>query len=222
MPTQNHKIRSAYIKITLYFLGIFILFFTILKINPDSRGFLPIGTAEKMFSTPEFQEIETSVHAGRLDEDSVSQRAIFFSMCFISAILMALPIGTTFLATARPKRSSISIAKMIIGLPIVVTGLVLIVQNSLALAFSLAGIVAGAGIRFRTNLREFTDTLYFLISIGIGLSTGIGALGISYIMSVVFCYAVLTLQALDYGNPQWMKDEIESARQEELKKVDAE
>ena len=212
---NKDRIRSAYIKVTLYFLGIFLFFFTILKVFPDARNLLPVGTADKMFSTPELHEIESSVHAGRLDESSSSQKAVFFSMCFLSSILMALPIGTTFMATARPKRSSISIAKMIIGLPIVVTGLVLIVQNSLALAFSLAGIVAGAGIRFRTNLREFTDTLYFLISIGIGLSTGIGALGISHIMSVVFCYTVLTLQALDYGNPPWIKEGLESTGQDE-------
>jgi hypothetical protein len=124
---------------------------------------------------------------------------IFFWFCFLAALLMVLPVGTTYLATRRVKKGSDSLAKMIVVLPVAVTGLVLIVQNSLALAFGLAGIVAGGGIRFRTNMREYTDTLFFLISIGIGLSSGVGAPGLALIMSIVFCYSILILSAIDYG-----------------------
>ena len=85
------------------------------------------------------------------------------------------------------------------------TGLVLIVQNSLALAFSLAGIVAGGGVRFRTSVRDISDSLYFLAAIGVGLAAGIGAVGIAAVMSICFCYVTVIFQILDFGVPADVK-----------------
>ena len=48
-------------------------------------------------------------------------------------------------------------------------------------------------------MREYTDAVFFLTSIGIGLSAGIGAIGVALIMSIVFCYTVLVIHAVDYG-----------------------
>jgi hypothetical protein len=197
---MSTRLKTAYLKVTTLYMVIILGTFLLVKLVPGIVEFLPVGTTEKMFTTSEYQEfIETSVHAGKFQDDPTYEYPIFFLLCFVCSILVAIPVGTTYLGTHSNKKTSASIAKMIIGLPIVVTGLVLIVQNSLALAFSLAGIVAGAGIRFRTNLKEFTDTLFFLVSIGIGISAGIGALGISFIMSLVFCYTILTIHAIGYG-----------------------
>ena len=66
-----------------------------------------------------------------------------------------------------------SLINTILVLPMVVTGIVIIVQNSLALAFSLAGI-AGA-VRFRNSLKSSGDALFILLAVAIGLSAGIGA-----------------------------------------------
>ena len=63
----------------------------------------------------------------------------------------------------------------------------------------LAGIVAGAGIRFRTNIREVVDTLFFLIAICIGVASGVGSLGIALVTSIVFTYALLITTTLDFG-----------------------
>ena len=52
----------------------------------------------------------------------------------------------------------------------VVTGIVIIVQNWLALAFSLAGI-AGA-VRFRNSLKSSGDALFILLAVGTGLGAG--------------------------------------------------
>jgi len=193
-----NRLKKAYLKVTTHYLVLVLATFVLVKSFPDIVEFLPVGSTEKMFAAAEYQEFETSAHAGRFEDDPTYEYALFFLLCFLCAVLVAIPVGTTYLGTHNNKTSG-TIAKMIIGLPIVVTGLVLIVQNSLALAFSLAGIVAGAGIRFRTNLKEFTDTLFFLVSIGIGISAGIGALGISFIMSLVFCYTILTIHAIEYG-----------------------
>ncbi|MBL4620720.1 MAG: DUF4956 domain-containing protein, partial [Marinicaulis sp.] len=90
-----------------------------------------------------------------------------------------------------------SLVETIIILPIAVTCIVIIVHNSLALAFSLAGIVGG--VRFRNTLKSSGDALYILLAIGIGLSAGIGAMEIAVVMSLVFNYCFLVLWITDYG-----------------------
>jgi hypothetical protein len=82
-------------------------------------------------------------------------------------------------------------------LPIIVAGIAMIVQNSIALAFSLAGIVAA--VRFRFTLTQPSHTLYIFAAITIGLGAGISALDISAVVSVTFVFATLILWRLDYG-----------------------
>ncbi len=71
-------------------------------------------------------------------------------------------------------------------------------QNSLALAFSLAGVVAA--VRFRFALEEPAHALYIFAAIAVGLGAGIGAMGISFVISVGFVYVNLALWKLDYGS----------------------
>ena len=85
----------------------------------------------------------------------------------------------------------------------VVTGIVIIVQNSLALAFSLAGI-AGA-VRFRNSLKSSGDALFILLAVGIGLSAGIGAIELAAVISMFFNYTFATLWVTEYGERAEMK-----------------
>ncbi len=196
---MTKRLKSVYLKITIYYIVAIGGLVSVFTYFPGFVDYFPVGTTEKLFSSTQSFELQSTVHAGRLEGESELAHGLFFVMCFLSSILLTIPLGCTYLGTHNPEKSNPSFAKSIILLPIAVTGLVLIVQNSLALAFGLAGIVAGAGIRFRTNMKEFTDTLFFLTSIGIGLSAGVGALGLSLIMSLIFCYTILTLYAINYG-----------------------
>ena len=72
-----------------------------------------------------------------------------------------------------------------------------IVLNSIALAFSLAGIVAA--VRFRFSLSQPSDAMYIFVAIGIGLGAGISALGIAYVISLAFVLATLFMWKLEYG-----------------------
>ena len=83
-------------------------------------------------------------------------------------------------------------------MPIVVTSIIIIVQNSLALAFSIAGIAAA--VRFRNSLKSSGDALFILLAVGIGLSAGIGALELAIVMTVAFNYVFLLLWVTDYGD----------------------
>jgi hypothetical protein len=88
------------------------------------------------------------------------------------------------------------------------------VHNSLALAFSLAGIVAG--VRFRHTLKDSAETSYLFTAIGVGVACGINAVEVAAIISIFFNYTVVGLWATDFGagttgkqmfSRQWMARE---------------
>jgi hypothetical protein len=110
------------------------------------------------------------------------------------AVLLALPIAGVYMHTSR-LRYDPSLVQTMIVLPIVVAGVVLVVKNSLALAFALAGIVAG--VRFRQKLNEPKDAVYVLLSLGLGLAAAVHALDIAIAVSFAFNCIVLALWRYD-------------------------
>ena len=82
-------------------------------------------------------------------------------------------------------------------------GSFLAMQNSLALAFALAGI-AGA-VRFRNSLKSSGDALFILISVAIGLSAGIGAVELAAVISIALNYVFALLWITEYGERKGMK-----------------
>jgi len=113
------------------------------------------------------------------------------------ALVFTVPISWVYFITSRTRRIDQSFLQTIMILPVVVTGIAMIVVNSLALAFSLAGVVAA--VRFRFSLDQPSDAMYIFVAIGIGLGSGIGALGISGIISLMFVLATLVIWKLEYG-----------------------
>jgi hypothetical protein len=92
-------------------------------------------------------------------------------------------------------------------LPICATTIVLLIQDSLALAFGLAAMVAA--VRFRVALDETIDGVFVFAAICVGLAAGIGYLGVASVMATFFCFANVSLWYLEFGeNP------IDNARQE--------
>jgi len=118
------------------------------------------------------------------------------SSCIGAAILI-VPVSWAYFITSRSKQVDQSFVQTIIILPIVVTGISMIVMNSVALAFSLAGIVAA--VRFRFTLKQPAHAMYIFCAISIGLGAGIGALGIAAVISMAFVYATIIIWKLEYG-----------------------
>ena len=91
-------------------------------------------------------------------------------------------------------------ARALIVLPICATTIVLLIQDSLALAFGLAALVAA--VRFRVVLDEAIDGVFIFAAICVGLSAGVGFLGIAAIMTIFFCFTMLILWQMEFGeNP---------------------
>ena len=115
----------------------------------------------------------------------------------IRALVLTIPISWVYFITSRARRIDQSFLQTIVILPTVVTGIAMIVVNSLALAFSLAGVVAA--VRFRFSLSQPSDAMYIFVAIGIGLGSGIGALGIAGVISFTFVMVTLVIWKLEYG-----------------------
>jgi hypothetical protein len=123
---------------------------------------------------------------GALDRvGSARQLAIIL----IGIWLLMLPISWVHKGIHRSGVHDHSLDETVLILPGIVAALVLVVQHSLALAFSLAGIVAG--VQFRRALQDTFDALFILVAIGTGIAAGIRALEIAAVLTVFFTYATL-------------------------------
>lgn len=128
-----------------------------------------------------------------------SQRDIVVRLVSVlmAAVLFMLPVSWVYMGTRRRTGFDQSVVQTMIILPIAVAGIVTIVHDSIALAFSLAGIVAA--VRFRNSLKDTADALYIFTAIGVGLACGVGALLVAAIVSMFFNFAILLLWRCDYG-----------------------
>jgi len=82
-------------------------------------------------------------------------------------------------------------------LPLVVAGIVVLVQYSLALAFSLAGIVAA--VRFRNTLDDSKDAVYVFLATAIGLAAAVNV-PVAAVISILFNVTVLSLWYTDFAH----------------------
>ena len=109
----------------------------------------------------------------------------------VGALLLMLPIAWAYVATRSQRKVDQSVVTTIVLLPIAVAAILVIVQDSLAVAFSLAGI-AGL-VRFRNALDDTKDAMYVFVAIAVGLGAGVGTLEASAVLSAVFNVVVVAL-----------------------------
>ena len=113
----------------------------------------------------------------------------------VGALLLSIPVAWLYMLTKEDVKYDESVVHTVIILPIVVTGIVLIVRDSIALAFSLAGVVAA--VRFRNTLKDTKDAVYIFLAVGIGLAAGVQAIVVAFILSVIFNGVIFALWRLD-------------------------
>jgi hypothetical protein len=191
------------VQITAYYLIIALVIFVALKIWPGLRGYLPIGGVEQLISQPAKNPLQASEAVRAAHVANFGQSVFWLVVAIIAAIVVSLPVSWVYMAVRGGEEYDQSLVNTIIVLPMVVTGIVIIVQNSLALAFSLAGI-AGA-VRFRNSLKSSGDALFILLAVGTGLAAGIVAIELAAFISIAFNYCFAMLWITEYGERAGMK-----------------
>lgn len=115
----------------------------------------------------------------------------------VGVLALMLPVSWVYMSTRYDKGHDQRVAQSLIFLPLVVAGIVLVVQNSLALAFSLAGVVAA--VRFRTTLRDARDVVFIFLAIAVGFAAGVQTLIVGAILSIVFNFVLILTWRYDFG-----------------------
>ena len=198
------KAFQLFVRLTAYYAVIGLIIFAALSVYPALREYLPIGGVEALISQPDSNPLEGAARSANAQQvGSFGESLFWLAAAIVGAFMTALPVSWVYMGIRTGEEYDQSLISTILILPVVVTGIVIIVQNSLALAFALAGI-AGA-VRFKNSLKSSGDALFILISVGTGLAAGIGAVELALMMGVGFNYAFLVLWATEYGEQEGMK-----------------
>jgi len=198
-------------KVVLYHLALAIVVFGVALAFPGLIAELPIGGVTELAesgevtvssvddrppaASPDFEIVETFIRAtSELDRLGYARQLI---MVLIGVWLLMLPVSWVHKGIHRVSSYDHSMDETTLILPGIVAAIVLVVQHSLALAFSLAGIVAG--VHFRRALQDTFDALFILVAIGTGIAAGVQALEIAAILTLFFCYATLYVYYMGDG-----------------------
>jgi polyphosphate kinase len=188
---------SPLIKLAVYYAGVVAAAFLLARLFPELRE----GLSLEHLQQPGAGGIEDLVNPsgstaqGFLTQPHVGARTL---LAVLGGLALVAPIAWVYMVTKREVRYDQSVVHTIIMLPIAVTGIVIIVQWSIPLAFSLAGIVAA--VRFRNTLQDTKDAVYVFLAIGVGLAAGVEALPIALIVSACFNSVLIVLWLFEVGN----------------------
>lgn len=198
-------------RVLLYHLVLAVLVITLALVFPGFVAEAPIGgvtelaeggdvTVTRIDRPPpmpaeDFEIVESVIRAtSELDRLGYARQLL---MVLAGVWLLMLPVSWVHKGIHRESSYDHSLDETTLILPGVVAAIVLVVQHSLALAFSLAGIVAG--VQFRRALQDTFDALFILVAIGTGIAAGVQALEIAAVLTVFFCYATLYVYYLGDG-----------------------
>jgi hypothetical protein len=161
---------------------------------------LTTGFATAPLLEDELRDLTRSPLPGAVHQPAWSGRGWLVAVvAMVSALLLMLPIAWAYVATRDSRKVDRSVVTTITLLPIAVAAILVIVQDSLAVAFSLAGI-AGL-VRFRNALDDTKDAMYVFVAIAVGLGAGVGALEASAALSGLFNLVVIALWKWNRSQP---------------------
>jgi hypothetical protein len=131
--------------------------------------------------------------------DLVARATFGLSTAFIllSTLALMLPVTWVYMSARSAQGHNQSVVQVLIVLPMIVAGVVLIVSNSLALAFSLGGVVAA--VRFRTNMSDSRDIVFIFLAIAVGFAAGVQDITIALTLSCIFNFVLVVLWRYDFG-----------------------
>jgi hypothetical protein len=120
-----------------------------------------------------------------------------------AAVAFGLLVSIVYMKTHETKTPSRGFALTLVILPAVITIIILLIGNSVARAFSLAG--AFQIIRFRSAPGNPKDITYVLFSMAVGLCCGMGYLVIGVIAALALCGVMVILEVAKFGKTKGLE-----------------
>jgi polyphosphate kinase len=187
--------RSPVVRVTFYYVIGVGAALALLKLVPALGVYFSPGPLGLIPSADEFA---AAAGQGARGPAGPAVSAVQAVLSIVGALALSVPVAWVYTLTKEDVKYDDSVVHTVIILPMVVAGIVLIIRDSLALAFSLAGVVAA--VRFRNTLRDTKDAVYIFLAVGIGLAAGVQALVVALILSGIFNLVVFALWKLESAN----------------------
>jgi hypothetical protein len=201
-PTTLTKLgQNILLRLVLYYGALIAVVFLLSKLLPEAwllrlqEAVQPLTGQE--FSGPgmatQFQQNGSSGAPLAMAPRAVMLMALIAG---IAALALTVPLSWVYMFTRQKKGYSQSVVHSLVLLPVVVAIVAALVRNSIALAFSLAGVVAA--VRFRTTLEDSKDAVFVFAVVALGLACGV-QLEVGVVLSVLFVVVTLILWYTDFA-----------------------
>ena len=189
---------NVIVRLVLHYVATFIFFLGLWQLFPDISIYMAEEQARSRATVLSSQQFATDPRQ-TIEESSIFHPKTFVpvSISLLFSFLFALPVTWVYRWTRPRKKYDQAFTHTLLVVPIAIALVVFLVKGSLALAFSLAGIVAA--VRFRTSLNDSMDATYMFIVIGIGLSAGVQLGSVAVLASVAFNAVALAIWRMNYG-----------------------
>ncbi len=193
-------LNNIIIRLVIYYLAWLLILNAIFHLFPEILYYVA-QERERIFIGKSLDSGTDAIPLGNIKE-GVNRLAdpahtIPVVVALVLAFGVTLPITWVYAWTHSPKNYSQSFVHTLLVIPVAIALVVFLVKGSLALAFSLAGIVAA--VSFRTSLKETMDAVYLFIVIGIGLASGTQLTTVAYLASLAFVTIALGVWKTNYG-----------------------
>lgn len=188
--------RHPVLQVLLYYLFLAGALAVVYQFEPNLQG---------VFSLARFRQAMESGAAGLTGGGGVTEHLelspgemlLETVITMFGAVLLMLPVAWVYIMTRSKKGFSQSTVQTLIFLPIVVTGVVMLVRSSVALAFGLGGVVGA--VAFRNRLQDPKDAIYIFLAIAVGLASGVQVMPVGLAISAFFNLIVLLAWQVDFG-----------------------
>ena len=198
MDSGGSARTSPYVKLAAYYLLLGLAVWLLVTFAPGTAQLL-----ERFRETTVLGAVGSRSHL--VEEASAAaialsqgQWALVTFLSMLTALLLVLPVSWVYMLTKQRSGYDQSVVQTVIILPMTVAATVILVQNSLALAFTLAAIVAA--VRFRNTLKDTKDAVYIFLALAVGVAAGVFSPTVAAVMSIMFNIVVLALWELNVGN----------------------
>ena len=118
----------------------------------------------------------------------------------LSSLILGLLISGIYILTHRKSGYTESMPLTLIMLPAIISIIIILVGNSVARAFSLAG--AFTLVRYRSALGDPKDVAYVFFTMAIGLCCGMGYIGYGVLFTIILGLVMILLEVTRFAKPQ--------------------
>ncbi|MCY3684143.1 MAG: DUF4956 domain-containing protein [Gemmatimonadetes bacterium] len=194
-------LNNIIIRLAVYYITWLLILNAIFHIFPEILHYVA-QERERIFVGTSFNSgVDAAVPLGNIKEGinrlADPEHTIPVVVALVLAFAVTLPITWVYAWTHPPKKYSQSFAQTLLVIPVAISLVVFLVKGSLALAFSLAGIVAA--VTFRLSLKSTIEGVYMFMVIGIGLAAGTQLTTVAYLASLAFVTITLGVWKINYG-----------------------